>query len=201
MTVWIPWAEQISKEKVLKKVVTEGTLILRIRMKLLMFLGDIVGLRELDLTGHIEGKKDRRQQATDLMSLYEWSAKQVQVGLGNRETLLKATGYRKLWRALIYHIPKGTWHIEEKIEILINTAERAIHAFLHNLDIGRDQCVILAFGRTISFNCAYIFGENAANKWGMPGSGYFDSAAAPPSLQQRENVMHGIHMKNSIWRD
>lgn len=76
-------------------------------MKLLMFLGDIVGLRELDLTGHIEGKKDRRQQATDLMSLYEWSAKQVQVGLGNRETLLKATVYRKLWRALIYHIPKG----------------------------------------------------------------------------------------------
>lgn len=72
-------------------------------------------LENLNLTGHIEVKRDRgRQRAAYLIILCECMAEQDLGGLATGQTFLRATRDRRLWRAMIAHILEGARHIKEE---------------------------------------------------------------------------------------
>lgn len=80
----IPWAYWVSNMEVLKKMLTERTLILRIRKIELNFLGDILKKQiseNLNFAGYIEGNKVmERQRVTYLTSLCERRARALEMG-------------------------------------------------------------------------------------------------------------------------
>ena len=98
-------------EEVLRKVVTDRSLIKNIRKRQLDFLGHIMrkdGMENLCFTGFVDGKRSSgRQRITFLDSLCTWMNGQVPEQNSTLAKLLKTARDRREWKTMITYVLNG----------------------------------------------------------------------------------------------